>query len=381
MLLLIATLATVPDTSTWPNPLGSPPVTTRQQWENQQRPRLRTDFEREMYGHYPAKTAVSATVLHEDKAAFGGKATLREVALTCAPGTPPVHWLIAVPNGQKPAAAFVGLNFTGNHTLVADEKVRVPDAWFRASRPKGERNSHADAWPIETIISKGFAVATAYYGEVIPDDAKRAGGLSSLLRPAGSDAGAVIAWAWGLARGADYVATLPGIDPKRVIAIGHSRLGKAALVAAAFDPAVTAAVANQAGCGGSAPSRCENPKAETVARINKSFPHWFCDNFKKYGDDPSKLPFDQHGLVALCAPKPVLFTAATGDQWANPPGQVAVLKAAGAVYELYGFADAPGSYPAELERVGGRLAFWVRPGAHAMTPTDWGQYLDWAGSW
>lgn len=381
MILLLSALATVPDTSAWPNPLGSPPATTRQQWENGQRPKLRADFEREMYGHYPAKTAVRAKVLYEDKAAFGGKATLREVALTCAPGAPPVHWLIAIPNGQKPAAAFVGLNFGGNHTLLADEKVRVPDAWFRPSRPAGKRDSQAATWPIETLVSKGFAVATAYCGEVIPDDPKQTGGLSGVLRPAGSDTGTVIAWAWGIARGAEYVATLPGVDPKRVIAVGHSRLGKAALVAAAFDPALTAVVACQAGCGGSAPSRCDNPKAETVARINKQFPHWFCDNFKKYGDDPSKLPFDQHGLVALCAPKPVLVTAATGDQWANPPGQLAVLKAAGPVYGLYGFTDAPGAYPAERERVGGRLAFWVRPGAHAMTGEDWAQYLDWAGSW
>ena len=377
MFLLMA-LATLPDTSTWPNPLGSPPATTRESWETAVRPQLRATFEREMYGHYPAKTDITAKVLHEDKTAFGGKATLREVALTCAPNTPPVHWLIVIPNHQKPAGVFVGLNFSGNHTIVADEKVRVPDAWFAAKRRGALRNSQAAAWPIETIIAKGFAVATAYYGEIVPDDAKQIGGLSGALRPAGSDTGAIIAWAWGLARGADYVVTLPGIDPKRVIAIGHSRLGKAALVAAAFDPALTAVVASQAGCGGSAPSRCENPKAETVTRINKNFPHWFCDNFKKFGDDPSKLPFDQHGLVALCAPKPVLFTAATGDQWANPPGQLAVLKAAGPVYALYGYTNAPAAYPAELKRVGGRLAFWVRPGTHAMTGIDWGQYLEWA---
>ena len=381
MIFLFTALATVPDTSTWPNPLGSPPAATQKQWESDQRPRLRTAFEREMYGHYPAKTAVSAKILREDKAAFGGKATLREVALTCAPGAPPVHWLIAVPNGQKSAAAFVGLNFSGNHTLVSDGHVRVPDAYFPEKRPAGARNSRRDDWPIEAIISKGFAVATAYCNEVIPDDPKQSGGLSGVLRPAGSDTGVVIAWAWGVARGAEYVATLPGVDPKRVIAVGHSRLGKAALVAAAFDPAITAVVASQAGCGGSAPSRCENPKAETVARINKQFPHWFCDNFKKYGDDPSKLPFDQHGLVALCAPKPVLFTAATGDQWANPPGQFAVLQAAAPVYALYGQGDAPRGYPPVGERAGGRLAFWERRGSHAMTPADWAQYLDWAGSW
>ena len=369
-----------PDASAWPNPLGSPPAPTRQAWEAKRRPELRAAFEREMYGHYPAVPAtLPARVLFEDKAAFGGKATLREVALTCAPGSPPVHWLVAVPNNlAKPCPAFVGLNFTGNHTIVADDRVREPDAWFRPQRAKPKRGSQADSWPLELVVGRGFAVATAYYGEIVPDDPKQSGGLSGVLRPAGSDTGAVIAWAWGLARGADSVGTLPGVDANKLVAVGHSRLGKAALVAAAFDAKLAGVVANQAGCGGSAPSRCDNPKAETVARITKSFPHWFSPEFTTYGADPSKLPFDQHGLVALCAPKPVLFTAATGDQWANPPGQLAVLNAATPVYQLYGDTAAPGDYPAENTRVGSRLAFWVRPGKHAMTHVDWEQYLDWA---
>lgn len=380
--LTLALLLAAPPAAGWPDPLGDPPAASRAQWETERRPKLRAAFEREMYGTYPARPeALPAAVLHTDTLAFGGRATLTEVALTCAPGAPPVHWLVAVPNGRAPAAAFVGLNFTGNHTLVADPKVRLPDAGFRPERPRAGRNAHADAWPIELIISKGFAVATAYYGEVVPDDPKRTGGLSGVLRPepgSPEGTGAVMAWAWGLARGADYLATVPGVDPKRLIAIGHSRLGKAALVSAAFDPVFSGVVASQAGCGGSAPSRSGDPKAESVARINASFPHWFCGSFKRYGADPSKLPFDQHGLVALCAPKRVLFTAATGDVWANPPGQLAVLNAARPAYKLYGHDEAAMDYPTEGTRVGGRLAFWVRAGKHAMTRADWEAYLAWA---
>ena len=374
---LLTSLAAVPDTSSWPTPLGEPPISTREQWEAQKKPQLRAAFEREMYGKCPAKPeSLAAKVIHEDKTAFGGKATLREVALTCAPDTPPVHWLIVVPNGlTKPASAFVVLNFTGNHTVVADPKVSVVAT---RSKSPAARGSQAENWPIDAIIAKGFAVATAFYGEIVPDDPKQSGGLSKVLRPESSDTGAIMAWAWGQARGAEYVATLPGVDKAKLIALGHSRLGKAALVSAVFDPVYAAVIASQAGCGGSAPSRCENPKAETVARITKAFPHWFSPNFIKYGADPSKLPFDQHELVALCAPKPVLFTAATGDEWANPPGQFAVLKAAAPVYKLYGHDDAPADYPPENQRVGGRLAFWVRPGKHAMSKADWAQYLDWA---
>lgn len=386
-----------PAADPWPDPLKGPDgtaVTDRAAWESKRKPQLKAEFEREMYGRRPAVTGpVTGVVLHEDKQALGGKATLREVAVTVAAGAPAIHWLIVVPNNSPgPVPAFVGLNFSGNHSVTSDPKVRVPQAWMYANRPGAKNNRATDAgrntaaatWPLEAIIGKGFAVATCYSGEIIPDDPKERGGLSDLLRPVpapadGTGTGVVMAWAWGLGRGVDYVATVPGVDPKRLIAVGHSRLGKAAIVAAAFEDRITAVVANQAGCGGTAPSRRTNLQGEPVERINKAFPHWFADNFKKYGDDPSKLPFDQHALVALCAPKPVLFTCATADQWADPPGEFEVLKGAAPVYALYGHKGAAAeTYPAENTRVGGKLAFWVRPGKHEMGTADWASYLDWA---
>src|SRR5205085_5634423 len=141
-------------------------------------------------------------------------------------------------------------------------------------------------------------------------------------------------WAWGCHRAVDYLLTDKGIDGKRLAVVGHSRLGKTALLAGAFDDRIAVVIPHQSGCGGAGPSRTKNPKAETVKRINTSFPHWFCDNFKQFNDDPSKLPFDQHGLVALVAPRPVLFSNAVEDQWANPDGQFDVLKAADPVYRL-----------------------------------------------
>jgi cephalosporin-C deacetylase-like acetyl esterase len=189
-------------------------------------------------------------------------------------------------------------------------------------------------------------------------------------------------WAWGLHRMIDHLATLPEIDPKRLAVVGHSRLGKAALAAAAFDDRVAVAFPSQAGCGGTAPSRTKNPKAETVQRINTSFPHWFADTFKAFNDDPSKLPFDQHCLVALCAPRPVLFTNATEDQWANPPGQFDVLRAATPVYKLLGVEGLEAeAYPEENKLIASRLGYWVRPGKHDMTPDDWKAYLAFADKW
>jgi hypothetical protein len=311
---------------------------------------------------------------------------------------PPAYVLIVTPNKRSgPAPAFVGLNFSGNHTLTTDPKVHIPEGWMYPNRPgvKDEkateegRGTQTSVWPLETIIDRGYAVATAYSGDIIPDNVKLAhGGWYGVARPvrpgglAPTDTGTIMAWAWGLHRMVDYLTTLPEIDPKRIAAIGHSRLGKTALVAAAFDDRIALAIPHQAGCGGTAPNRTKNPKAETVKRINTSFPHWFCGHFKAFNDDVTKLPFDQHCLVAVCAPRPVLFTNATDDQWADPPGQFEVLKAATPVYKLLGVEGlAAETDPAEGRLIDSRLGYWVRPGKHSMGPTDWATFLAFADKW
>jgi cephalosporin-C deacetylase-like acetyl esterase len=191
-----------------------------------------------------------------------------------------------------------------------------------------------------------------------------------------------MAWAWGIHRMVDHLSALPEVDPKRIAVVGHSRLGKAAIVAGAFDDRIALTIPNQAGCGGTSPDRMKNPKAETVKRINTSFPHWFCGHFKAFNDDTSKLPFDQHCLIALCAPRPVLLTNATEDQWADPPGQFDMLKAAAPVYKLHGVDGlAAETFPAEGKLVDSRLGYWVRPGKHAMGPDDWQTYLAFADKW
>src|SRR5258706_7948466 len=124
--------------------------------------------------------------------------------------------------------------------------------------------------------------------------------------------------AWGLNRTTDSLARGRGPAKSRTALRAHSRLGKPALLAAAFDERVALAIPHQAGCGGTGPSRSHNPKAESVKRINTSFPHWFTPTFAKFNDAVEKIPFDQHSLVALMAPRPVLLSNATDDQWANP---------------------------------------------------------------
>jgi hypothetical protein len=171
--------------------------------------------------------------------------------------------------------------------------------------------------------------------------------------------------------------TDPEIDAKRIAAVGHSRNGKAALVAAAFDERIALVVPLQAGCGGTAPSR--GTIGESVKQINDSFPNWFNAQFKKFNQQTDRLPFDQHCLIALCAPRPVLLPNALEDQWANPAGQFEMLQAAHPVYRLLG-VDGVGAR--EMPEVGkllnSRLGYYIRPGKHSMTKEDWKVFLDFA---
>jgi len=349
---------------------------------------------------------MSAEVIHENKSVFDGKATLREVRLSFSnPHVPPIYLLLVFPNNRaRPAPVVLGINYYGNHTLVRDPGVRLHDLWVPAygkgvvdNRVTEEmRGSWTDIWRIEEVIERGYGVASFYNGDVDPDRPDERGLQRSFpSADAAAACGTIGAWAWGLMRAVDYLATAPEIDGKRIIVTGHSRMGKAALFAAAFDERIALAIPHQAGTGGSAPSRTAikpaeplntvAPKwplkpAETIANLNEKLPHWFNARFKEFSSQPEKLPVDQNCLVALCAPRPVLFTNGRGDTWINPAGQFTVLQAAAPVYELLGaggFTLKP--FPADGElAVSGKLGFFLRPGAHSLLREDWKAFLDFA---
>jgi cephalosporin-C deacetylase-like acetyl esterase len=246
------------------------------------------------------------------------------------------------------------------------------------------RGTALDVWAFEKAARSGYAVATFYVGDIQPDRPNVKEGLRAVLPLEGraDDTATIMGWAWGVSRAVDFLTVCPGIDPKRIAVVGHSRLGKTALVAAAFDERIALAIPHQAGCGGSGPSRHDDPKSESVQRITGSFPHWFCPNFAAFGESLDKLPFDQHCLVAMCAPRPVLFSNAAEDLWANPRGQFEMLKAATPVYELLG---AEGLKAKEVPKIGelvnDRLGYFIRAGKHSMTFDDWKAFLAFADKW
>jgi hypothetical protein len=393
--------ATLPSRPELPDPLvlwDGRKVQTREQWEKERKPELKALFQHYMYGFLMPPVSVAGQERHSDPNAFGGKATLRDIALKLGPQAYPVNLLLVVPNRRSgPAPVFVGLNFTGNHTLVADPAVALPTMWMRQGG-KGDdvvnnratekgRGKNVDSWAIEQSIDRGYAVATAYYGDIFPDKPDFNDGVFPQFftpqpgqkSPGAVAPGAIAMWAWGLHRMVDYLVTVPELDKSRIAVTGHSRLGKTALLAAAFDERIALAIPHQAGCGGTGPSRSKNPKAESVQRINTSFPHWFDDNFKQFNEANDRIPFDQHCLVALCAPRPVLYTNGVLDQWANPDGQFEMLKAASPVYRLCG-AEGLGAaeMPALGKLVDSPLGYYIRTGPHVSDPDYWKTFLDYA---
>ena len=369
-------------------------ITTADEWKTKRAPELRALFQHYMYGANPAPKPVSGKLLREDKAALAGKATLREIEVDCGLAAP-VHLLVVIPNKrEKAAACFLGMNFRGNYQLLDDPAIAMPKGW-EGNRPvEAGRGKEKEAWALEQSIDRGYAVATFFSGDVVPDD--KALGELALARIRGNDAprgatdtATIAAWAWGFSRMLDFVATIPEVDAKRVATVGHSRNGKTALLAAAMDERFAMAIPSQAGSGGTGPSRVApefaeiqkngRPKAETIAVINTNFPHWFCENFKAFRETPAKLPFDQHCLIALCAPRPVLLSNAEDDVWANPDGQFTLIAAAAPAYALFNKAPAiPATRPALNELLNERIGYFIRPGKHAMTTPDWKAWLEYA---
>jgi hypothetical protein len=366
-------------------------VTTKEQWFKERRPELKTLFQHYMYGYAPPQPAkMQFTIERTDPKALGGKATLKEVTIALAgPDGPKLHVLLVVPNKRTgPAPVFVGMNFCGNHAVLADPKIPLSTAWMYPNR-KGVKNNRAteeargteiDTWAIEQTIDRGYAVASFYSGDVDPDRADLREGVQKFFgpkNPGAHDWGTIMAWAWGIQRVVDYLVTDADVDAGRIIVVGHSRLGKTALLAGALDERIAVIIPLQAGMGGTAPNR--GTVGESVKRINTSFPHWFNGAYKHFNDQPEKLPFDQNALVALCAPRPVLFANAVEDEWANPHGQFDVLLAADPVYRLLGVDGlAVKKMPALGQLVDSRLGYTIRAGKHSMTRDDWRVFADFA---
>ena len=186
------------------------------------------------------------------------------------------------------------------------------------------------------------------------------------------------AWAWGAMRVMDYFEKDKDIDASKVAVLGHSRGGKAALWAGAQDKRFSIVISNDSGEGGAALS--QHLVGETIKDINTNFPHWFCDNYKKFNDNIHSLPMDQHMLLALIAPRLVYVASASEDKWADPVGEFLSMKYAEPVFKLFSLAPLPAQQqpPVNTPVKSRNMGYHLRKGIHNLVLYDWERFMDFA---
>ncbi|HOC19381.1 MAG TPA: hypothetical protein PKK95_14000, partial [Vicinamibacterales bacterium] len=279
------------------------PVRDPAAWEVRRREILAL-LESQMFGRAPRPPAdIAFEVLGVDQAALNGIAIRKDVAIGIKGKT--LRLQLYLPAGAKrPVPVFLGLGFAPNQTVAADPGGPLAGAWARGDQSKeaslqaaaeASRGAAASRWQVEKLLARGYGLATMYYGDIEPDfDGSMRQGIRAAFVAPGQQApgdaewGAIAAWAWGLGRGVDYLVTDKDVDASRIAVVGHSRLGKTALWAGATDPRIAMVISNDSGEGGAAISR--RRFGETVADLNRRFPHWFCGNYRQYSDREDEMP-------------------------------------------------------------------------------------------
>jgi hypothetical protein len=362
-------------------------VTTAKQWQ-QRRKELLQLFTTEMYGQAPARpTNMSFKVIESSKNAFGGLATRKQVTIyfNGKPDGPKMDLLIYLPNKVKKPELILQLGFNGNQTLSNDTAVKLNTSWVANGKTAINNKATEDSRgkkpnkDVEMILNRGYGFATIYCGDIDPDfDDGFKNGVHSLypeLQGRGDNFSTIGAWAWGLSRALDYIETDKDINAKKIAVFGFSRLGKAALWAGATDTRFAMVLSNESGAGGVRIFR--RGKGEDIKHLCTSFPHWFDANFRKYIGRDTLLPFDQHLVISLIAPRPIAIGSAEGDQYSDPEGEFLGGVYATPVYQLLGTNGLPATQmPGINNPVSGQIQYHIRPGNHNILTYDWEQYLN-----
>lgn len=373
-------------------------VTGPSEWVATRRGETLQDFRDLMYGRTPTlPISVQSEVVATREDAVDGLATRTLVTLRLfdGPDAPQINLMLYVPNAARgPVPVFVGLSFYGNASVEDDPSIPLVKGWMRPHRSSAVVNNRATEhlrglyshrWPLSMVLRRGYGVATFYCGDVEPDhiDGWRDGVRGYALKLAGrteqasDEWGALGAWAWGLSRALDYLETNPAVDARRVVVFGHSRFGKTALWAGAQDERFAIVISNDSGEGGASLAR--RNFGENIAYSIAHASWRYCDRFREYIGRADELPFDQHMLLALIAPRPVYIASATEDLLADPKGEFLSAAHVEPVYRLYGLRGVNTlEWPEPDHPVGDTVGYHLRTGEHAITEYDWSLYLDFA---
>ncbi len=333
-------------------------LSSREAWE-QKRTELKSLILNEEYGTFPSLPSPSITVERQG-VNFAGKADWDRVSFEFSQGerTHTVEAeLILLKNEPLNKPLFIYIDFSKE----------TPSKYL----------------PVEEILDSGCNIFKVFYQDVTSDDGDFENGLCALASGGGEIYGKIAVWSYFLRIMADYLCSI-GYTGTLAVA-GHSRLGKTALLTAAYDERFMLACVNNSGCAGASFSRFKENGEETIKDIVGTFPFWFKKKFHSYVDNEDALPFDQHMLLALVAPRCALIGCAELDYWADNDGAYhSCLLASGAwgAYGKTGIFPAPHSY-SELTKdnlyptlMGKELGYFIRSGTHFLSRYDWQKYIE-----
>lgn len=372
-------------------------VTTAEEWWKERRPEIVEDYDREVLGRTPANLpTVTWKVVSTTPETMGGVAVVTkrlaghvdnssypQIAVT-------IDATLTVPaTAARPVPVMMELAFAGEYKASLARPI--------SDTSSGALGDYGQTWERQ-VLGKGWGFAVLSPMSFQADDG---GGLTEGIiglmnkgQPRGvEDWGALKAWAWGASRLLDYLETDKNVDAKHVGIEGHSRLGKTALVAMAYDPRFAIVYSSSSGEGGAKLYR--HIYGEPLSHLmNVYLYQWMAGNLLKYAGplNPGDLPVDNHELIALCAPRPVFVGAGSsardepgkspGDGWADAHGMFLSEVAAGPVYRLLGKRDLGTQEfpPMEAGLMDGNLGFRQHPGGHTPAP-NWAAFLEFAGKY
>ncbi len=383
------------------------PVKNARTWWKQRRPEIVEDFDSEIYGRVPKKTP---------KVKWEVTGTSNETV-----GEVPVVTKQLVGHVDNSSYPLIKVDVQLSLTTPVNATGRVPVIMefgfnFRGPRPGGSPSNNPGGAPPrpggnplsgaglplagrgqfgggggpswqQQVLAKGWGYAILSPNSIQADNGagltKGIIGLCNKGQPRKlDDWGALRAWAWGASRALDYFETDNSVDARQAGIEGHSRYGKATIVAMAYDPRFAIAFVSSSGEGGAKLHRRDwGEIVENVAGTGEYY--WMAGNFLKYAGPLNwgDLPVDSHELVALCAPRPVFLSAGAtnGDGWVDAKGTFLAGAAAGPVYKLLGKKDLGTTEfpPIETPLIDGEVAFRQHSAGHTPGP-NWPVFLTFA---
>ena len=358
-------------------------VTTPELWREVRVPELHAVLDHYLYGRAPAPSA-SVVTLDSTASLLGGTVVLDQYTVSVDGAADlALHVAVFRPPGDGPYPVWLALNPCGNQSVLADPAIRLTTAFQEINcvgdTPEQNRGTQADRFPVALIVEHGFALAAIHQSEIAHDDAMAGDVGFRAALPVDGDPGTrwgvLQAWAFGVAHVARAVPEMAALDRDRIAVVGHSRRGKVALLAAAMEPTIGLVVSHQSGTAGARLSRSE--EGEPISAITLAFPHWFDAHFAAFSDRASYLPLDQHFLLALVAPRPLLLSNGAEDSWAGPDGTREAANLASPAWTLLGSSGLGGDNDLDAT-----LAYNVRGGDHSLGAVDWEVFLAFAeGKW